>query len=268
MKNVLLLVHDDAGQEARLQAALDLTRALDGHLVCLDVIGLPVVLGGTFGDAGQVMLVQQAEHEREAENRNRLADRLAREGVRWDMRSVTGELANCITAESGLADLLVVNRKLDDAFAPDMRSVASKLAVKSRKPVAAVPESCTGFDAFGTALVAWDGSIPAMAALTAALPLLKLARDVVVVEVTTKGRTPTADEAAAYLSRHGVHAKLVQIEAGTADPAERIKQTCQEEGAEYCVMGAYGHSRLREALFGGVTRRMLTSSDVPLILAH
>lgn len=267
MKNVLLLVHDDAGQEARLQTALDLTRALDGHLVCLDVIGLPVVLGSTFGDAGQVTLMQD-EHEREAENRKRLADRLAREGVRWNMRSATGELANCVNAESGLADLLVVNRKLDDPFAPDMRSVASKLAVKSRKPVVAVAESCTGFDAFGTAVVAWDGSIPAMTAVTAALPLLKLARDVVVVEVTTKGRAPTADEAAAYLSRHGVHAKIVQVEAGTADPAERISQTCQDEGADYCVMGAYGHSRLREAIFGGVTRQMLTSSDVPLILAH
>jgi nucleotide-binding universal stress UspA family protein len=268
MKNILVLVHDDAGQEARLQAALDLTRALDGHLHCLDVVALPAVAGPEFGEA-QAVLLEEAS-TREASNRAKVEERLRGEGVAWSMEDVVGEISACIIDAAGLADLIVMNRKLDDATGPDMLSSVSQVVMKTHKPVVAVGEDCRSIDVSGTAIVAWDGSPPAMAALTASVALLKLAKSVRIIEIvdTSQG---SVNEAAAYLSRHDIHVEIdliARFKEDPAGPADIIPMLSKREGAAYCVMGAYGHSRLRERIFGGVTRQMLDASDLTLVLAH
>src|SRR5690348_11695451 len=80
MKNILLLVHDDAGQEARLQVALDVTRALNGHLTCVDVAQVPIILASAYDSSGYAIAM---DYECQAEGRNRkaLEERLAGEGV-------------------------------------------------------------------------------------------------------------------------------------------------------------------------------------------
>eukprot|EP01037_Dinobryon_pediforme_P037902 gene37902-45620_t len=94
MKTVLLLVHDDTGQESRLQAALDLTRALDGHLSCLDV-AVPATVDGDYYGIAAVALLED-ERTREAENKTALVARLEREDVRWDWTDATGTLADAV----------------------------------------------------------------------------------------------------------------------------------------------------------------------------
>jgi nucleotide-binding universal stress UspA family protein len=267
MKNVLLLVHDDDGQEARLQVALDITRALDGHLKCLDVMHLPVTASDPItGIAGGLMFGE--ERARETHNRVRLCERLAREDVRWDMQAITGDLALCIPAHTTLADIIILSRQLEPPTSPNMARIASKVALESHKPIVAVPQDCAGFDASGTAIVAWDGSIPAAAALTASVPLLKLAGRVVLLQVEDGTGGEPIEEAAAYLSRHGIRAIMRMVTTEGADVAESLQRVCSDERASYCVMGMYGHSRVREALLGGVTRQMLASARPPLIMAH
>jgi uncharacterized protein YrzB (UPF0473 family) len=98
MKNILLLVHDDAGQEARFQAALDIARGLAGHLTCLDVVQMPV-MAGDYDGMGSAMLLAD-EREREAGNRTALEARLAKEDVTWDWVDAVGDIADCITRAS------------------------------------------------------------------------------------------------------------------------------------------------------------------------
>jgi nucleotide-binding universal stress UspA family protein len=269
MKNILVLIHDDAGQGARLQAALDITRAVGGHLIALDVVAAPVLASDVFMPDTQLALLDDAR-VREDRNCTRVEQRLVREDVPWEVVQAIGEIDDCVTRNAGLADLIVVNRKLDDPLSPDMRALSSQVALKAHKPVVAVAEDCDGFDASGTAIVAWDGSPPAMAALTAAVPLLKLAGSVTLVEI--QGDSPgSVHAAAAYLSRHGVHAEVELIARFKEDGssiAQILQSICTSEGAAYCVMGAYGHSPLRETLFGGTTRTMLSQSRIPLVLAH
>jgi nucleotide-binding universal stress UspA family protein len=266
MKNILVLVHDDAGQEARLQAALDLTRALDGHLTCLDIVQFPAMLGDYYDQYGGMVLLEE-EKTRERLNRIRLEDRLAREDVRWEFRAMTGYISDCLIAESGMADLLVVNRKLDDIFSPDMSTLASKLAIKSGKPIFAVPQACKGVDTGGRAVIAWDGSLPAMAALSTAVPLLKLASDVRLLEIGTKSEGDPIDDAAVYLSRNDIHATVHRI-LSDDNPARTIQWFCSDQKASYCVMGASGHGRVRSAVLGSVAWRMLTTSEIPLLMAR
>lgn len=268
MKNVLLLAHSDAGQEARLQGALDLVRALGGHLRCLTVLEMPVVIGDFYGASGEAVLLTDIRG-REAENRKQLEQRLMREDVRWNWDEITGEIAESIASAAGMSDVIVLNCKLGDGKAPDMRDITGRTAIKSGKPIVAMPQNAKGFDAGGKALIAWDGSDPVVKTLKACVPLLKLASSVrlLTIEDGSSSGVPV-EEAAAYLSRQDIHPKIVQVEGDGRNVDDVIAEQCRDWGASYCLMGAYSRSRLSEALFGGVTRRMLTSSDLPLVLGH
>lgn len=267
MKNVLVLMHDDAGQEARFQSALDLTRAINGHLTCLDVAMLPVAIAdyGVFGDAATLIACEQAAERR---NRARMEPRLADEAVSYSWIDVTGDLAPSLRDSAGLNDVLVVNRQLDSTPYPQMYGVAGGVAVKSGKPVLAVPENARRFDVFGHAMIAWDGSREADAALRAAVPLLELAEQVTILEVDDGSISLPAFDAAEYLSRHGVKATILQRASAVDRPSTLILEELAARAASYLVMGGFGHSRMVEAMIGGVTRRMLHECPVPLFLAH
>ena len=267
MKNIYVLVHDDAGQEARLQAALDLTRAVEGHLSCIDVVQLPVLVGDIYGFGAQSQVIE-AERELEAENRGAIEARLIREGISWNWVQAVGDIAPSMNQLSDLADIIVLNRKLDKALAPDMQGIAAAVMLGSSKPILAVPESSRGCNVAGRALVAWDGSSEAATALRAAVPLLKLASSVTLVTVDDGSIRSPVSEAASYLSRYGIATDVNPLPRGNNAVDAVLLEQVRVARAEYLVMGGYGHSRVAEALFRGVTRQMLTHCPVPLLLAH
>lgn len=265
MKTVLLLVHDDPGQEARYQAALDVVRAIEGHLTCLDVAVLPELVTDGYGAAG---LLLDDERRREAANRETLERRLAVEALPWDWIDATGDIAMCLEARARLADLVVVNRHLDSCPVPDMRSIAGEVVLKTGKPLLAVPENSRGIRLGGHAMIAWDGSEEASAALRTAVPLLRLAQRVTIVEIADGSVAVSAEVAAAYLSRHDIHVAVHPKQPSGSNTGREILTLVKLMGPDYLVMGGFGHSRVREALFGGVSRTMLSESPVPLFLAH
>jgi len=116
--------------------------------------------------------------------------------------------------------------------------------------------------------VAWDGSPQADAALRAAVPLLVKARSVTLTEVRDGSVKTPAEEAAEYLSRHGIK-PVIRRESSAIDlPSTILLDTIDTIDAAYLVMGGFGHGRFIEAALGGVTRRMLQECPVPLFLAH
>lgn len=266
MKNVLLLVHDDAGEEARFQAALDLTRALSGHLTCFDIVQLPTMIGvdPMMGQAEAAILDDLRQSE--AANRASLEARLQAEDVPWNWVDATGDMASLLKAESDLADIIVLNTALADAREPDMRALVSEVAMGSGKSIVAVPEAARGLATHGNALIAWNGSSEVADTMRAVTPLLTKAQTVSIVTFGQVEGMP-AEEAATYLSRHGIEPRIDCHDA-EPDVAKSLLQLCSDRRPSYCVMGAYSHARIRESLFGGVTRRMLAESKVPLILGH
>lgn len=266
MKNILLLAHDDKGQEARLQTALDLARGLNGHIRCADV-ALMAVIPGDF-DGSMAGLVLTENRKVEAANRAQLQMRLGHEDVSFDWTDSLGDMAACLANQSRLADLIVVNCKRDGFFDEDRRGLVSNLVASARCPVVAVPDAAVGLNVSGAALVAWDGSEPAAATLRACTPLLKLAKSVHLVSVGEPTEGPSAEDAAAYLSRHDIHAEVHVLEPGKETPDVHLLRQAEADRAGYCVMGAFGHGRMAEAVFGGVTRRMIEAASLPLILGR
>ncbi len=264
MKNVLLLVHDDAGQEARYQTALDLTRAFGGHLTCIDVSVFPVLAADYSGVASATLFADECA--RESKNKADHEARLAHEDVSWDWIDARGSLVDAVVKAATLADLIVLNRQVDSFSFPDMEDVAGRILTQARKPIVAVPDDLKRFE-LGRALVAWDGRASSAATMRACVPLLVLASQVEIFTVGNDADRTDPTEAAEYLSRHGIHASVRTVEAGGRKPDQLIVEESARWHADYVVMGAYDHGRLMQT-FGGVTKRLLTSSKLPLVLGH
>jgi len=267
MKNVVVLIHDDPGQESRLQTALDLTRALTGHLTCLQVTVPPDLPPDVAIAVGGGTLMPEAI-EREGTNRLRTQQRLAVEDVSWNWIETSGDLGAAMHGAFGLADIIVVSRALDSFLPTNMARVAADVIIASEKPVVAVPETAREFAASENALIAWNGSMQASAAVTACVPLLKKAAKVTILEIDDDRLEVPAEEAASYLSRHGVHARIVRQTKGKADVSDLILQEARRHNAAYILIGGFGRNRVAEAFFGGVTHELLKSSSLPLVLVH
>ncbi|WP_299649294.1 universal stress protein [uncultured Tateyamaria sp.] len=125
----------------------------------------------------------------------------------------------------------------------------------------------------GCVFVAWDSSEAAAAAVHAALPYLTSARDVVigcfdpVVTAERDGQDPGTD-VATWLSHRGCNVTVSQFPSGGRPIAECIQDRAKEAGADLVVMGAYGHARMIQTVFGGTTRSMVEQTELPVLLAH
>ena len=269
MKTILLLAHDDDGYEARLQAALDVTRAVGGHLTCLDVVLPPLGLMYDEYAAPAAAELMQMERDRESALRTRTESRLTREDVAWDWQEAGGLAVDAVIGAAGLSDLVVLSLDLPASDVPELRGLAAGVVQSARRPVVAVPASARGLDISGKVLVAWDSSREADDALRDAVPLLRLAAEVVLYDLDEPAGDFGLEAAATYLSRHGVHARAETGGRAAGGPIfAAILEKARAEGAAYIVMGAFSHAPTIEAIFGGVTRSMLAHSDIPLFLSH
>ncbi|MCP5397428.1 MAG: universal stress protein [Sphingomonadaceae bacterium] len=271
MRSILLHVHDDEGLESRLQAALDLARAMEGHVTFLQAISYDVVMPGDFyGGMGAELIPvirEQAQTLRE-----KLEQRMAGEDIRWDWVDEPGWAETRLMEHAALSDVLVVSATEPKELGGGPSRLAGDVAINARTPVLVVPNGTAGFDCSGPAVVGWDGSPEASRALRAAVPLLKKASSVMLATVTRDGKGLKFDlpptSGAEFLSRHGISAEMLELPGKGGHPSEVLGHAALARGATVLVMGAYGQSRLLESMLGGVTHRMLADPPLPLLMAH
>jgi nucleotide-binding universal stress UspA family protein len=271
MKSILLHIDHDPAMTARLQVALDIARATNGHLICLQAINYEALApGDMYGSA--IAAAMPILRENAEQLRTQIETDLANEGVQWEWRFVYGTAAHRLLEQSPLADLVIVGSSdaADGGRGPSW--LVGELVLRAQAPVLVVPADTRSFDISAPALVAWNGSSEACHALRAAVPLLAGARKVTlasVAEASDKARFDfPSTEGAKYLSRHGIDCEIVEIPRGEAKVGDTLFSAAQMRECGVMVMGAYGHSRLAEMLLGGVTRQMLSEPQMPILLAH
>jgi nucleotide-binding universal stress UspA family protein len=154
--------------------------------------------------------------------------------------------------------------------ATDDELMAEAALFRSGRPVLLVPHIHKGPAKFGKALVAWDGGLTAARAIGDALPVLKRAGRVEVVSVASN-RLPPEElpgfNITRHLVRHGINAEVRKLPDGE-DIGSIILSYAADCGADFLVMGGYGHSRWREFMLGGATRSILQSMTVPVLMSH
>jgi nucleotide-binding universal stress UspA family protein len=268
MKTILLYANEDSGLESRLQAALDVARAFDAHICCVQVTPFDsFIMGDPFGGVYALPSVLEVVRKAEDEHRTRLEARLRVEGVSWDWLRYDGSPAQIVADRARLSDLIVLS--LPEAGNYDgPLSMAGDVALHVRSPVLAVPPSSRALDCMGTAIVAWNGALEAAHALRLTLSMLRKAAAVQIVTVTEDRSDFPATDASQYLARHGIKSELHEWPLAGRSTAEALLDAASTLGGAYVVMGAYGRSRLRESVLGGTSREMLHKGGIPLLLAH
>lgn len=286
-----IVVHVDGSpcQASRLQAAALLANAHDAHLVGAAPTGISWLdLALLSGSMALPLPLDDFRGLRDAaaQQLERFRDDAARLGV----ASVEGRVVEDVPdygllMQARYADLVVLSQNpaaaaaasgagVPAAFpvAPPARGLPEQVALRSGRPVLVVPDSYAGERIPGTVVAGWDGSLQALRALTAALPLLVRAARVKLLLVNPDetigphGEEPGADMAL-YLARHGVGVDVV-VERTHATAGHALAALAMDCNAGLLVIGAFGHSRYREWVLGGVTRELLESTPVPLLLAH
>jgi nucleotide-binding universal stress UspA family protein len=269
MRTILLHIHNDCEQESRLQVALDLARLDGGHICCVQVAPVEAFAVDPYGGMFGLAAIVDTIHEQDRMARLAIEARLLREGVAWDWRCYDGSVVESLIDEARLTDVVVLSQPCSGRQTPDSTlPIVGDIALHTRAPVLMVPRGCRQIDASRNVLLAWNGSSEAAHALRLSLPLLAHAGCVHVVEVSDDARGLPSATAAVWLARHGIAAELHDWPAKGRRPSVALLHAVAELDARYVVMGAYGHSRLRETVLGGVTRELIEAATVPLLLAH
>ncbi len=195
-----------------------------------------------------------------------LSEALKQNGVTASWGDTYGVLPRDLGRYARIADVSVFQTP-GDSIDPLETDLFESLLLDSGRPVLLLPPS--GLNGGPSrALVAWDGSQQSARAVTAALPLLDTVHDV---RVVTLGEpdigAPNAEAAAGFLRRHGVLARGETLEDG-GQVADRLMAMADENDAELIVLGGYSHSRVHEALLGGVTRHMVRYCKRPMLMTH
>ena len=149
--------------------------------------------------------------------------------------------------------------------------LAEEVVLTSGKPILVIPYIGAGKAMGKRVLVAWDASREAARAVADAMPMLEQADEVMVLAVNpgngAHGAEPGAD-IALHLARHGIKAEAQHIEAHDISVADVLLSRVADLSVDLIVMGAYGHSRLREIILGGVTRQVFEQMTVPVLMTH
>ena len=279
MKLCDILVHLDTSPRAliRLDSAVALARQHGAHLTALQVIdvAVPVMAMGDGGGGGAViaeLMEQMRQSALVAGQKLKAAFEaaLAREGVMGEWRQVEGTTPEILALHGRYADLLVLGQ--DDPES-DHAGLLEAVLFDSGRPVLAIPFAGQ-FKSIGKrVLVGWNASREASRAVHDALPLLAKAESACVFLANPKrglgahGEEPGSD-IARHLARHGLKVEVAKAVADDVADSALLLNHASDMGADLLVMGAYGHSRLREFILGGVTRSLLREMTVPVLLSH
>lgn len=270
-----IVVHVDSSQatNARLQIATRLAATFGARLV--GVHARYFRPAATFLEvAAELIEAEEQWVAEEAETSRKLFQQAAAaEAVPAEWRETQGDPVRVLTMQARYGDLLVVGQ--EDPDKPTFHTPATlveDLIFAAGRPLLVVPY--IGAPAtFRNILVAWNASREAARAIGDALPLLTRAERVTVLAVNPMtgldghGEMPCAD-ICQHLARHGVRAEAAHVRAEDIDAGNVLLSQAADRGSDLLVMGAYGHSRMRELVLGGATRTILRHMTVPVLLSH
>ncbi|PZU64849.1 universal stress protein [Sphingobium sp.] len=213
--------------------------------------------------------IQKEADAAEAEFRTVLGGRVT--DVEWRFAITRASIADYIGEEVRSADLLITKPDRGSSLLDRTRNVdMGDLIIRAGRPVLLVPAGATRLSP-ERVLIAWKDSREARRAALDALPLLEMASHVTLVEIASEDDTAQAgkrlDDVADWFKRHGIAAVPLVVRA-TGDDASAIEAVAQEQSADVIVAGAYGHSRLREWVMGGVTADILLAANRCALLSH
>lgn len=278
LKSLLVFVDDSEASPRRLETAIAMAQTHGAHLAARAVLEQPAYYYGIGSEVAADVYLEDLERVRAlaGEVAEAAEQRLAQAGHDGGVARETGVPAAVseVAARDGrYADLTLVGQPVAGPQETLLLKVFEGVLFESGRPLAVVPAAWSG-GAFGKrVMIAWSPRKEAARAVGDAMPFIEAAEAVHIAVVdpatgdSAHGEEPGADLGAA-LSRHARDVSVDQLTSSGLSVGERLLRHAEESGADLIVLGGYGHWRLRQMLFGGVTHELLRKSEVPLLLAH
>jgi len=194
--------------------------------------------------------------------------KVAGANVAAEWRTIIGFPVAAIAEAADAADLIVARNNVGWMDRDVYQGIApGDLLMAAGRPVLIVHPDCPRI-ATDTVLVAWKDTRESRRAIADALPFLKRSKTVILLHAPEGGDAPSSADARAFLVRHGINVQSETLPRASGAISDRILDFAERSHADLIVAGAYGHSRAREWILGGVTKALLDSSKIPCLLSH
>lgn len=272
-KSILALIDGSALSEATLDTAISVAKLFGAQLEALHVRADPATLVPIVGEGMSGAMVEQVMDAmaKSVEGRTQRARAVydkaaAKAGFPIEWRQETGPEPVVLASAGRLVDLTVLARP-DAAADGQMAASLDSALFDTGRPVLVAPPASPASVGKRVA-VAWNGSAQASRVVSAAVAYFEKAESVSVLTAPGFDKRAPAEALVAYLAKHKVKATIQSVDPHGKHVGQALLEQAQQLNCDLLVMGAYGHSRLREMILGGATREVLASSTIPVLMAH
>lgn len=276
-RTITTILTDTGFGTAAFDAAATLARTQGAHLDAL-CLGLDRTQPGFYYAGANAMVVQDnlSQAHKEAEDLDKFArEKLAGESFNWASIAVSAQmvaLGGVVAHRTRFSDLVVLPRPYGDGRGHDLEAITEAALFEGGVPVLIQPDDTAFVPDIKTVCIAWNESNESLRAVRAALPFLTQAEtvNIAVIDPPQHGpeRSDPGGQLSQMLSRYGIRPEVSVLSKSMPRVSDVLNRHISDIGADMCVMGAYGHSRLRESILGGATRYMLEQAEVPVLMMH
>ncbi|MHA1600034.1 MAG: universal stress protein [Alphaproteobacteria bacterium] len=275
-KNLLVHLDDTPACAGRLAVAVDMARTYDAHLTGLYVTVDPDLAGGVRSEVPMQFLaaLEEQVQERTRAVMAQFAETMTKNGLTADGRtanSPASQVPEIVGLHARYADMVILGQSEPVQRSDAGNHLAENVIMSAGRPALMIPYIGAGKRLGQHVLIAWDAGREAARAVNDALPFLRRAEKVSILVINSDqgghGPEPGAD-IALHLARHGVQAEAQHLAAVDISVANALLSRLVDLDIDLLVMGAYGHSRLREWILGGVTREIFQQMTVPVFMSH
>lgn len=276
-KSLLTVMTETRFAKPALAQMVALAAAHDAHAEAL-CLGVDRSQTGYYYAGANALILQETLNRANAEAEEILAfaeDYLGKSGVRWSAENGVAQIADLgrhVAHRARFSDLVVLPKPYGKDRGAEAEPIVEAAMFDGHAPVLVVPDEAKPFSNPRTVMIGWNESVEAMQAIRRALPFLKAAELARIVVIDPPQHGPDRSDPGGLLSqmlaRHGVKCEIDVLSKTMTRVSDILNRHAEDIEADMIVMGAYGHSRFREAILGGATRNMLEQSSVPVFLAH
>lgn len=275
-KTIVTFVRDFETEKGTLETAAAMAEAREGHLVVV-CLGIDRTQPGAYYAGASAIALQQtlAEAQAEATAIEAKVRDLFKSRPRCEIIAVTaqiGAVGSLVADFTRYADLAVLLRPYGENRGVEDVAIIEGALFGYRTPVLVLPPTAGTAIQPTSAVIAWNESLEALTSVRAAMPFLEKARkvNIAIIDPPTHSsdRSDPGGNIAEMLARHGIRSDISVLAKTMPRVSDVLVRHVRETGADFIVMGGYGHSRFREAILGGATRNMLELAEVPILMAH
>ncbi len=273
IQDIQVLIDDTPANKTRMDAALQLSTKWEKvHIIGVHPLQTPEVI--FYGAPYDVMgyfpqeIIDQKRTEADTQAKDlklNFENLVAKNKTTCEWRQLEGRENDILSFHARFTDLTIISQTTSDIV--NEREFSDSLIMAHSLPILAVPEEDIPDDITGNILIAWNGSPESARAVKNAMPLLKVAQKVILLTVgELDTNSISSKDMQAHLLRHKINCTL-RTEEGSS-PEDTILSVAANENIGLIIAGAWGHSRIREIVFGGVTKSLFTNQKIPVFLSH